>query len=231
MKISVCDDISVYGEYTASIVAEHLKKCREAEIRIFSTATDLLEEMRSGYSPDIAILDIKMQEMDGISLAKEINTIASECSIIFLTAYLNYAPDVYDARHTYFVLKSQIQERLPLALNQALKKVLDQQQTIILETQEVLHQIVLSDILFLERVLRKTKIVTIDAEYWTTKKPDELLRKIGHPLIRCHQSYYVNINYVSLLNKDGFLLKNGAFVPVSRAYKHTVKDYLLFYNQ
>ena len=73
-----------------------------------------------GYRPDIAVLDICMDDMDGISLAKEINRLAPACRVIFLSSYAGYLMDAYEDEHIYYVLKSDEAARLPVALRKAL---------------------------------------------------------------------------------------------------------------
>lgn len=57
-----------------------------------------------------------MGELDGISLAKEINRLAPACRVIFLSSYAGYLMDAYEAEHIYYVLKSDEAARLPVAL-------------------------------------------------------------------------------------------------------------------
>ena len=49
-----------------------------------------------------------MDGMNGIELANELNSTLPECRIIYLTGYLDYAPDVYTTEHVWFVLKDRI---------------------------------------------------------------------------------------------------------------------------
>ena len=73
---------------------------------MFASPAVLLQEIGAhGYTPDIAIVDIQMDEMSGIELAKRINTVLPQCAIIFATSYLSFATDVYETEHAYFILK------------------------------------------------------------------------------------------------------------------------------
>ena len=74
------------------------------------------------YAVDIAVLDIQMESMDGIELAKRINEIAPECQVIFLSGHIEYASKVYDAEHVFFVLKSQSETYLKGALEKAMHR-------------------------------------------------------------------------------------------------------------
>lgn len=101
--------------YTAGTRAELIDSAlaaRSADISCFDSSEALLQAVVSGYAPDIAVLDIQMGEMDGISLAKRLNALTPSCRIIFVTSYLAFATEVYSTEHVYFILKSQIDERI-----------------------------------------------------------------------------------------------------------------------
>ncbi|EKC47003.1 Response regulator of the LytR/AlgR family, partial [human gut metagenome] len=56
----------------------------------------------------------------GIRLAQSMKHYAPFCQIIFLSSYLSYATEVYETEHIYFILKSQLHQRIGPALHQAL---------------------------------------------------------------------------------------------------------------
>lgn len=229
MQIAICDDISLHIELTEKVIKNSSCINTKAAIRSFTSAQELTDALDASYSPDIAILDIQMDEKDGISLAKEINTRLPFCSIIFLTAYINYAPDVYDADHIFLVLKSQMEERLPVALDRAVKRSLDlKMRTKTIKTDSGLYNLYIPDLIYMERVLRKTRIVTKDTELWASKKPEDLLKNTNCRVIRCHQSFYVNRDNIILLGKDSFLMTGNITVPISRSYSKAAKDEFLF---
>ena len=52
----------------------------------------------------------------------------------------------------------------------------------------------------------------------------ELLSGHEERFIRCHQSIWVNPQWVSAMKSDEFLLKDGASLPISRGYKQSARD-------
>lgn len=120
--------------------------------------------------PRVAVLDIRMAGMDGIELAKRLNALVPGCAIIFLTAYLSYAPDVYETRHVYFVLKSELDRRIGSALRAALAETAAPA-SLQLATAHGYRNVPVTDVLFLERILRKTRVVLTDGEELVTAAP------------------------------------------------------------
>ena len=107
LRIAICDDERIHRRHTAELIDSALA-ARSADISCFDSSEALLQAVVSGYAPDIAVLDIQMGEMDGISLAKRLNALTPSCRIIFVTSYLAFATEVYSTEHVYFILKSQM---------------------------------------------------------------------------------------------------------------------------
>lgn len=107
-NIAICDDEPLYRERLAQSVRAH-GNGQAAQLQLFDSPAALLQAVHMhGYAPDIAVLDIQMDEMTGIELAKQLNAALPQCAIIFVSSFLGFATDVYEAEHTYFILKSEL---------------------------------------------------------------------------------------------------------------------------
>lgn len=223
-KFAICDDEPLHRERLAQSVQNHLNG-QIAELQLFASPAVLLQEIDAhGYTPDIAIADIQMDEMSGIELAKRINTALPQCVVIFATSYLGYATDVYETEHAYFILKSEFDQRIGAALQKALAR----------KPLPVLHYPVSqgfrntpsSQVLCMERILRRTKLTLLSGmEEWTPLTPAELLDPdSAQQFIRCHQSYWVNFRQIETMENDCFLLPNGLHVPISRTYRSAARE-------
>lgn len=122
LNIAICDDDALHGRHTAAQISA-LDGFAAAKLSLFTSADNLIYAItEDNYAVDIAVLDIQMESMDGIELAKRINEIAPECQIIFLSGHIEYASKVYDAEHVFFVLKSQSETYLKGALEKAVRR-------------------------------------------------------------------------------------------------------------
>ncbi|WP_122081423.1 MULTISPECIES: LytR/AlgR family response regulator transcription factor [Vibrio] len=100
------------------------------ELEIVSKAQNGLEAMQSiqQLKPDVAFLDIRMPELDGISLAKQLNKLDSPPLIVFITAYDEYAVKAFEHNAMDYLLKPINEERL-LATCQKVQARLSSNQT------------------------------------------------------------------------------------------------------
>ena len=219
LHLAVCDDDPIHGRRICEILRAQ-PPAAEWEVRSFQSPQALLQAVEQGYAPRISILDIQMDGMSGIELAKRLNDRLPRCAVIFVTSYLGFATEVYEARHTYFILKSQLEQRIGRALEQALEQTAAPPE-LHYSTQHGYRNVPCGSVLYLERVLRKTRVVlTGGQEDLTAAPPTALLNEEnGGWFIRCHQSFWVNFPQIQTMESDCFLLRSGCRVPISRTYR------------
>ena len=223
IPIAVCDDERVQGLRTREVILSH-GRVRDPMVQLFETPDALLDAIRlRDYCPRVAVLDIRMEGTDGIRLAEQINDLLPQCAVIFLTAFLEYATDVYETRHVYFILKSELEQRIGSALEKALdgKGIPPHLQ---LSSGSSVKSILLRDVLYLERILHKTRVRTRNGTEMVTTPPAELLKDVTEgAFIRCHQSYWVNYEHINAMEKNEFVLSDGTRIPISRTFRDSAK--------
>lgn len=224
-SIAICDDEPVHLEYTQRLVQKTLPPT-QFETELFPGAEPLLQAMeREEYCPDIAVLDIRMDGLNGIELAQTLNRLAPGCRIIFLTSFLGYATEVYEAEHVYFVLKSEAEHRLGPALRKAAETP-PAPCWVPMKQAKGTTLIPLDQILFLERKGRKTRVQTETETLWTAQTPQELLETVPpEAFIRCHQSYWVRTTKILAMKHNDFYVTMDHRIPLSRTYRQAAKEH------
>lgn len=108
MKVICVDDEPLAVEY----ISEQCELLPEVtEVKGFTDAFLALEWLRV-HEADVAILDIDMPEIDGITLAAKIKQMHAETDVLFLTAYSEYALDAYSVHPAGYLLKPVSPEKL-----------------------------------------------------------------------------------------------------------------------
>ena len=82
----------------------------------FTNYKDAIDKIEA-LNPDIAFLDIEMNNMDGISLAKRLRIIKPELFIVFSTAFENYAVDAFEVNAMDYIVKPVRKDRLITTLD------------------------------------------------------------------------------------------------------------------
>lgn len=222
-QLAICDDDDLHREHTLRCLRE-IPDAARCDIRTFSDAGTLLAAVAGGSCrPHIAMLDICMPDANGIDLARQLHQKVPDCQVIFLSSFLDFAPAVYDVEHVYFILKSQLDQRLAPALKRAMDALDAVHAQLLLERDDAAYRVPVSEVLYLERVLRKTHVVTVRGDFWSPQVPARLVGE-SRRFVRCHQSYWVNLARVRCLKNGAFILENDAHIPISRTYQREARD-------
>ena len=220
--IALCDDDPLHTQDILYGVDKILGSDRQ-NTRTFPSSQQLLDHIKQGYQPNIALLDICMPGINGIELGRQINQLLPDCQIIFITSFLSFAPEAYDAAHVYFVLKPQLRQRLPLALERAITALEAQHSELLLQKDGASFMVAIDDVCYIERVLRKTQVITAEGAFQSRHTPMELV-EASPSFLRCHQSYWVNLSHVQCMENNRFLLDTGSRIPISRTYQHNARQ-------
>ena len=235
LTIAICDDNPVHLERTASLVRRETD-ASHTEIDCFSGWDSLQKVLASGdYKPDIAILDVVLEKQNpkagadrtGIDLARELNRMLPECRIIFLSGYPEYISASYEAKHVWFVLKSQAETYLGPALKKALSSSAATAGVpgIAVRNGKRSFFLPLEDILYIDRDGRKTRVVCKEESHLVSGTPASLISgAVRDSFVRCHQSYWVNLTAVRELDHEEFILHNGTRIPIGRTYRQDARE-------
>lgn len=226
MKLAVCDDNREYLTYLKEqIKIWFAQKEIKMTTDIFSPDKLLTKLEKVQFEYDIVFLDIKMGNYDGIRLAKMINEVTPHCRIVFITNYLELATEVYDVSHTYFILKSELKKRLPLALEKAVGEAIREDTKHIMITSNS-HRICLfaKDILYADVYGRKVTIYLAKGEEYVTNQALKKLHDKLPDFLRIHNSFLVNPAHIRILTKETCTLSDSTILPVSRTYSKKASE-------
>ncbi len=224
ISIAVCDDEHIQATHTRDVIID---RCGgySPQVRVFASADSLLDEIKlNSYAPEIAVLDIQMANTNGIELAARLNELLPQCAVIYLTSFLEYATDVYETRHIYFILKSELEQRINEAINKAVEQC-GSCSYLVISNMSGSKRIPLHDILYLERSLHKTIIQTKSGQEVVSTTPTELIKDLPEgSFIRCHQSYWAGYRHIVKMSKNEFVMTDDKSIPISRTYRNTAKE-------
>lgn len=223
VAVAICDD--VYDD--AVLLSHHLKKLLpEAEIDIFQKGERLLDGIRKvGKQFQVIFLDIKMPEMDGIQVATEIRHIGMSVPIVFVSRSAEYYRQAFDVFAYQYLLKpidvkklENILETLKLGWKGKEEQVLH------FRYRSQLRTIKLNQISYISSSLHTVNFHLTDGTVANCRGKlndfDDQLKNTS--FLRCHQSFYVNMELVTGMKTDSFILENG-IVPISRSYSKEVQ--------
>lgn len=235
MRIGICDDIREDSVKAEKFLWEGNVLNPEKDIIQLYLPGDVEVDLEEDqFSCDVMVMDIefKRDNMDGIRLSKQINEKAPDCQIVYLTHILEFAPEVYETEHCYFVMKNNMQVMLPRAVKKA-KYLYDK------ETGQKMVELISGgkkvyinqkDIMYIEKEQRVIHVCTRNKAYDAYQSLAAIGRQLDEWMVRCHGSFLINLNYVSDLGTDCITMKDGKEIPIGKTYREqTKKAYLRFW--
>jgi two-component system LytT family response regulator len=209
-----------------------IAKCQSAKEGLEAIASD---------PPDVIFLDIEMPWMSGFEMLQQLKDIPFD--VIFVTAYDQFAIKAFDFSAIDYLLKPVSKDKLIRAVDKVLRNQQRQfpkaqfdfllqtlntghalMPNIALPTPEGLEFVQVADILYAESDSNYCRVHLAHGGKIFLAKTLKYIEEIlaGHPFLRIHQSYLINLAHVKkyVKGKGGYVvMANGDSLSVSRASK------------
>ena len=220
------DRVQVAEETDAILNRAHISH----SIDRFADAKALLDSIRSGRKYSLLLLDVQMDEMDGIALAAELRKEDNGAAIIFISFSREMACRGYRVDASRYLVKPLNREELEEALLYCYSKWMDKKE-ILLPTYQGQHRTSFMDIQYVEAYERGTRFFLTNETVETKLKFSETAALLPKSLfIMCHRAYIVNLALIKQIGQYEFLMKSGTAVPISRhrynAVNHAFVDFV-----
>ena len=231
LKIYICDDDEHYLLKVRQLLERFSDENQLAtEILTFCSPkvlkTYLVQEKEI---PDLLFLDIEFGDCSGLDVAKGINADWPSIQIAFLTNHISYATEVYETNHFYYVLKDELESRLP----NILKRFHEGRQKILIKTARKEWQFDMDQIVYVERGRRSCDIVTADGRQEKISVSFETVtEQLLYPcFMRCHHSFLINLSHLRSFQTETIELDDGTRVPVSRTYRAACREQFIKWQE
>ncbi|MCX8957863.1 two-component system response regulator BtsR [Erwinia psidii] len=231
LRAVIVDDEPLAREYLRLLLQD------EQDIAIVSECANAIEAIGAvnRLKPDVLFLDIQMPRINGLEMVSMLDD-GHRPSIVFLTAFEEYALKAFEEHAFDYLLKPVAAERLNKTLHR-----LRQQRQIMPAPSEApqplqfipcsghsrIYLLQMQDVAF---VSSRTSGIYVTDNQGKEGLTELTLRTLENrtPLVRCHRQYLVNMAQLQeiRLHDNGqaeLQLRCGPIVPVSRRYLKPLK--------
>jgi len=237
VRIAVCDDSEKELREISALAAEYLAARGDAgTVRAFSHPDELLRACET-QSFHLYLLDMVMPMLSGLELGRAIRRQSADAQIIFITTEPGFALDAYAVNPLHYLLKPVQKDALFSALELTVKKAGGGVETAVtIRTKDGLRTIPADRIACCEYVRHSVVYTLADGERTETLSLRESFAEHIAPLLRDrrflqpHAAFAVNMSCVERLDRAGFALRGGAFVPVSGKLYAAARDAYMKYR-
>lgn len=230
VSIAICDDELTDLE-KIELMTKQLLSEKEIEYRIskYNDPSDLMAAIQAGEQFHILLLDVMMEQLDGMELAEALRKQGNKASIIFISYNREMALKGYEVAASRFLSKPLDKEKLKEALLFCCRTEMAQKE-ILLPAADGRRRILLENLIYAEPWDRGTRLILLDGDCKTGVKISELGKILPKDkFVFCHRTLLVNLGFIQSIRYCELTLKNGQILPVSKYRQAKLKESFLHY--
>ena len=215
-KVAICDDSDADRRYIMDMVRSWASAAgHEVQIDGFPSAESFLFRYAGESDYDILLLDIEMDAMDGVTMAKELRKSNDTVQIIFITGYSDYISEGYEVAALHYLMKPVNEEKLCLVLDRAAEKLAKNERVLNFEVSGEMVRVPIYQIRYADVL---GNYVTVHALTDVTVKMTlgELEKQLDERFYRVGRSALVNLTQISRVTRAEIRLNDGTAIPLPR---------------
>ncbi|CEN81318.1 LytR/AlgR family response regulator transcription factor [Paraclostridium sordellii] len=231
LNIVICEDEIEQQEILKDYLEQILNEINiKYEILIFNSGEELFKNYPDNI--DIFLLDIQMDGLNGMEVARKIRQIdKKEVEIIFTTSLIEYIQEGYEVRAYRYLLKPIKLEDLKKHIISCIEELTKNKESYIaVNEKNNTCKVKISEITYIEIQKREMTIHTINEDYTINSSMSKLENELSkYNFYRCHKSFMVNIDFIKNIKQYIAILDNKEEVPISRyRFKETKSRFLSY---
>ena len=230
IEVFVCDDDINITEFLKFFIMKHFGDAYKVVAMNCCRELIGLVELNERV-PDILIMDINLQDGNGIETVRHLQNIHPKLKVIYLTGIIQYATEIFETNPAYFLVKPIQEHHLIEAITKVSKDIeFERNDSMVLRTNGSEIIVFRKEIMYVESHGRKLILHMADGRMNEIyEKMDTVQEHFGPAFVRSHKSYLVNMKYiVERTNKD-FYLSNGTVLPISKPNLKEAKTKFIAY--
>ncbi len=219
-RLAVCDDEPLFMEALRAMAAAVLGEAGIAhEITALSRADALVSRLREQPNCfDTLMLDILLDEDNGVELARTLRGAGYQGAILFVTSSKDYALEGYSVHPIHYLLKPIKRDALKQTLLRDYRQRF-QPPMLSIPVKGGLSPIPLDTILYIESLQRALIVHTKDRDIETALPLREIREMLPHgAFLQCHKSFLVAMGQIRNITRSEILLHTGQRLPMGRVF-------------
>ena len=215
-RAAIVDDNRIDASFTEQALtawAENRQLAVQAEC--FDSAEKFLFRYAGDKAWDILLLDIEMNAMDGVTMAKKVRAQNEAMQIVFITGYSDYIAEGYEVAALHYLMKPVSRDKLFAVLDRALEKRRQEDRCLNLEATGEMVRIPFYEIRYLDV---RQNYVTVHAkkDYTVKRTLGEFEKALDDRFCRVGRSMIVNLRFIRRVTRTDVTLSDGSVLPLPR---------------
>lgn len=225
MKIAIIESNNTYISLLKDFIIKYFETYSNTlSIYSFPSADSFFQHFSENLFTFV-FLDMDMPNTPNLAAAEYIRNIDKNINLILMSTGMDYAIQGYTVQANYYLLKPFTYPNIQTALNlchtpTTLKPFVE------IIVNRIPQIIFLDDILYVDTIHNGIQIHTEFNTFktYTSFKNFFQLIKSEERFLQCYRGIIVNMDYISTLQNDSFLLCNGEVIPIRIPDRYTLRD-------
>ena len=232
MRIAVVDDdFNILNQVKTEINRLAEKELIALKAEYYHKGQLLLYELDENLTFDVYILDVEIEDIDGLTLAGKVRERQKDAYIVFLTAHLKYAVQGYAVHAYQYIPKELLESKLKITLLQIYQLFEEGRNKFFhIQTNSRYERIAYKNIYYIYKDRKNVVFVTEQGNSQCRITLQEVYAELPkEEFIYVDRAYVVSIRRIDKFQKQELLLTNGDKIPVSRPHMASVKEEIARY--
>lgn len=234
IRVAICEDEKINIVMLQKLLLEYGKDRKiEFDMSYYRSGKRLVESSKEYH---IAFLDVDMPDMNGIETGKYLWKTNKKCKIIYITNFKNYREIAQNQIHSFAYLNKPVKKDL---LFQQMDDLISN--IVIVPEKEFIRFTTIEqgviekapeEVLYFEYNNRKITMHCQNGVYQVKENIGQMAERMEkYDFAMPHQSFLVNLSYVSKIQKYEISLANGVVIPLAQKRSPLFRKMFMEYMQ
>ena len=220
MNCLICDDDVVFAEKVKSAAVPFFEANHVPVQCMVCASAEEAQALPGLENIQLAFLDVDLVTASGIELGRTLKQKNPRILLVYISAYLEFAPQGYTVSAFRYILKGDIRRMLPPCLEDVYQELFGVRRALPVEFNREARQIPYDDIYSLEREGRGGVVLGAEPRKTLCVEYGKLCARAGdlfeNGFVRIGRRAVVNMKYISRIGGYEVCVRNGAELSVSR---------------
>ncbi len=231
-NIGICDDEKDTCAQIADMVYEYGRKENvEIMVSVWNTGEALYQDLADKKPIDLLFLDIELVSTSGIQIGKRIrNELENpDISIAYISSKSSYALELFKIHPIDFLIKPVSAQDIWDTIDEALRLYRRGNTVFEYKANGYSCRLPHKYIIYFYSENKKINMVTKDSTVQFTGKIKDIIVILPECFIQIHQSYIINMNYISECSYETVKMSGGVELNISQPYRKMVRKSIMDY--
>lgn len=230
LKIAICDDDNKICSEIEKVILNYQNNVdNNIDIDVFYSGESLIEFIKKEHSFDLIFLDIELKTTTGIEVGRKIREELEDhiSKIVFITSKTGYEIQLFDLQPLNFIKKPIDEIKVRKCIDLTIKLFGIENKVFQYKKDHEIIKIKLKEIIYFEKVGRKTKIVTDKKEDFFNESISKIKERLPKNFVEPHCSFIVNFDRIIKLHNEFLIMTNDKDIPISQRNLKNIRTMLI----